>query len=186
MAAAVAAEFGFDLGRCVLIKHEKGRVSGEACARHWHLLVRKWDPVRRRVLDASWMRPWQEKLSRLAETRLGHAAVKGRWNAAVERRLRAEGFDREADAVAPLGEAIRPEAAFTAANQQAAARAGLPLSAARLAVADTWRRGDTAAARTYPHGEDRLPWLRRVGDLSDARMSVVKIRGRLDGDYHRG
>ena len=41
------------------------------------------------------------------------------------------------------------------------------------------------AASPYPHGEDRLPGLMRVGDLSDARTSVAKIGDRLDGDHHR-
>jgi len=148
LAAAVAAEFGFDLGRCVLIKHEKGRVSGEACARHWHLLVRKWDPVRRRVLDASWMRPRQEKLSRLAETRLGHAAVKGRWNAAVERRLRAEGLDREADAVAPLGGRYPPGGGVHR-SEPAGGRPGRP-----PVIRGKAGRGRHVAARRHGSGED--------------------------------
>lgn len=39
----------------------------------------------------------------------------------------------------------------------------------------------------YPPGEHRLPNLPGVGDLSGARMSVVKIRdGWRDGDHHRG
>ena len=147
LAADIAAEFGFDVARCVLVEHEKARADDQACGRHWHLLAPEWDPVRRRVLDASWMRPRQEKLGRLAELRMGHAGVKGRWNTAVERQLRAEGMHAEADALAPLAQGDRPEAAFTGIRHQAAARSGLSLPQARLAVAEAWRRGDTAAAR---------------------------------------
>jgi hypothetical protein len=46
-------------------------------------------------------------------------------------------------------------------------------------------RESAANRERYPHGEDRLPWLMRVGDLSDARTSAVKIKVRLDGDHHR-
>ena len=136
-----------DLGRCVLIEHEKSRVGGEACGRHWHLIAPEWDPVRRRVLDASWMRPRQEKLSRLAEIRLGHSPVAGRWNAAVERRLREEGRGHDADRVAPLADVPRPQSAYTAVRHQAAACGGLSLPQAREAVATAWKSGDTGAAR---------------------------------------
>ena len=124
IAAAIAQEFGFDLGRGILIEHEKERVGGEACGQHWHLLVPEWDPVRHRVLDASWMRPRQEKLSRLAEIRLGHSPVVGRWNAAVERRLGEEGRGHDADRVAPLADVPRPQSAYTAVRHQAAACGG--------------------------------------------------------------
>lgn len=146
LAEEIAAEFGFDLLRCVIIEHRKPRADGVACGRHWHLLAPEWDPVRRRVLDASWMMPRQEKLGRLAELRLGHAQVKGRWNAVVERALHREGWMAEADAVAPLTAGARPGAAYTAARHQAAERAGISLPHARAALAGAWRLGDTPAA----------------------------------------
>jgi len=99
------------------------------------------------VLDASWMRPRQEKLARLAEIRLGHSLVVGRWNAAVERRLREEGRGHDADRVAPLADVLRPQSAYTAVRHQAAACGGLSLPRAREAVATAWKSGDTGAAR---------------------------------------
>ena len=94
------------------------------------------------------MRPRQEKLSRLAEIRLNHVPVVGRWNAAVERRLREEGRGHDANCVAPLADVPRPQSAYTAVRHQAAACGGLSLPQAREAVAEAWRRGDTASART--------------------------------------
>ena len=41
------------------------------------------------------------------------------------------------------------------------------------------------AASPYPPGEGGLPRVNWLGDLSGDCTSAVKIRGRLDGDYHR-
>ena len=78
--ADLAAEFGFDPGRAVVVEHRKPRAGGAGFELHWHAIAPEIDPVRRRVLDAHWMRPRHEKIARIAEIRLGHALVAGRWN----------------------------------------------------------------------------------------------------------
>ena len=142
----LAAEFGFAPERCVVVEHRKKRAGGAGHEKHWHLLVPEWDPVRRRVLDSHWMRPRQEKIARLAELRLGHAPVTGRWNAAVARALDQEGRPEEAAKVAELGDGPRPRAAYGARRHQAAARRGVSLPEARLLVRAAWERSDDAAA----------------------------------------
>lgn len=129
----LAQEFGFATARCVVVEHEKPRVGG-GYDHHWHLLVPEYDPVARRVLDAHWMRPRQELIARLAELRLGHQLVKGRWNAAVARKLTSDGQDDAAKAIGVLAQDERPAAAYTVRRHQAVARRGIPLPAVRATV----------------------------------------------------
>ena len=141
----IASEFGFDVRHCVIVEHAKPRAGDAGYDRHWHLLAPEWDPVRRRVLDAHWMRPRQEKLARRAELRLGHALVKGRWNAAVARAMakdRQEGIDQ----VAALAGLPRPGSAYTGRRHQRAAREGIALPEAKRLVARAWEGSDTAPA----------------------------------------
>ena len=142
----LAGEFGFAPERCVVVEHRKKRAGGAGYEKHWHLLVPEWDPVRRRVLDSHWMRPRQEKIARLAELRLGHAPVTGRWNAAVARALEQEGRPVEAAKVARLADGPRPRAAYGARRHQATARRGVSLPEARLLVKAAWERSDDAVA----------------------------------------
>ena len=142
----LAGEFGFAPERCVVVEHRKKRAGGSGHEKHWHLLVPEWDPVRRRVLDSHWMRPRQEKIARLAELRLGHAPVTGRWNAAVARALEQEGRPVEAAKVAGLADGPRPRAAYGARRHQVAARRGVSLPEARLLVKAAWERSDDAVA----------------------------------------
>ena len=144
----LAGEFGFAPERCVVVEHRKKRAGGAGYEKHWHLLVPEWDPVRRRVLDSHWMRPRQEKIARLAELRLGHAPVTGRWNAAVARALEQEGRPVEAAKVAGLADGPRPRAAYGARRHQAAARRGVTLPEARLLVKAAWERSDSVPAFT--------------------------------------
>ena len=143
----IAKEFGFALSCCVLVEHTKPRVGG-GYERHWHLLVPEWDPVRRRVLDAHWMRPRQEKLARLAELRLGHASVVGRWNMAAARAVKAAGDDAGATAIAKLAEVPRPCSAYSAGRHQAAARQGAKLPELKALVAHAWAHSDDTAGFT--------------------------------------
>ncbi len=144
----LAGEFGFAPERCVVVEHRKKRAGGAGYEKHWHLLVPEWDPVRRRVLDSHWMRPRQEKIARLAELRLGHAPVTGRWNAAVARALEQEGRPVEAAKVAGLADGPRPRAAYGARRHQVAARRGVSLPEARLLVKAAWERSDSVPAFT--------------------------------------
>jgi hypothetical protein len=142
----LAREFGFELGRRVVVEHLKPRATEGGYERHWHLLVPEYDPVRRGVLDAHWLRPRQEKIARLAELRLGHTVVSGRWNAAVARALSAEGQADAALTVAPLGAVPRPGSAYTARRHQTAARFGMDLPKAKATVAAAWANAEDAPA----------------------------------------
>ncbi|PPQ28193.1 hypothetical protein [Rhodopila globiformis] len=142
----LGAEFGFPPDRCVVIEHCKPRVGGKGYERHWHVLVPEYDPVRRRVLNAHWMRPRQEKIARLAELRLGHAPVIGRWNAAVVRALVAADDEVAAAEVAKLACAPRPESAYSGRQHQAAARQGIALPEAQATVTAVWQQSASAAA----------------------------------------
>lgn len=139
-------EFGFPPDRCVVIEHCKPRVGGKGYERHWHVLVPEYDPVRRRVLGAHWMRPRQEKIARLTELRLGHPPVIGRWNAAVVRALIASDDAVAAAEVAKLACAPRPESAYSGRRHQAAAGQGIALPRAQETVTAVWQQSASAAA----------------------------------------
>jgi hypothetical protein len=136
-------EFGFDPVRAVVVEHQKPRQDGAGHDRHWHALVPEVDPVRGRVLDAHWMRARHEKVSRVAELRLGHDQVSGRWNAAVARALRADGRDDLADRVAEMARGDRPRGAYTSDRRQIAQRQGRSMPEMKAAVADAWQRADS-------------------------------------------
>jgi len=133
----LAREFGFALAHCVIVEHAKPRQPG-GYEYHWHLLVPEWDPARRRVLDNKWTRPRQEKIARRAEARLGHALVTGRWNAAVARRLEAEGQSDLAAAMAALAARPRPTGAYSAGQHQAVARKGVDLPTYVTLIREAW------------------------------------------------
>lgn len=150
MVDALAREFAFDASRCTIIEHAKRRArgpNGQAHGRHWHVLVPEYDPVADRVLDSSWMRARHEKVARVTEIRLGHGLVTGRWGAAVERALLAEGRDDLAAQVAATARSPRPTSSFTVGQHQRAAREGLSIAQARAVVALAWASADGDAAR---------------------------------------
>lgn len=187
--AALGQEFGFDPERAVVVEHEKPRAGGKGFDRHWHAMVPEVDPERGRVLDSHWMRARHEKVSRVAEFELGHDQVRGRWNKAVERALRADNRDELADRVASLAEGDRPREAFTAQRQQAAERAGLSLPEAKAAVADAWQRADggrsfaVALAEhglTVRRGERNCAWIVEGRDAEGGPVLVGAVH-RLAG-----
>jgi hypothetical protein len=184
----LAREFRFPLSRCVVVEHLKPRAVG-GYERHWHLLVPEWDPVRRRVLDAHWMRPRQEKLARLAELRLGHPLVAGRWNAAVAQAMMAAGNDDGAAAVSRLAEAPRPDSAYTGKQHQAAARRGMKLPEAKAQVMQAWAEGaeDPSALAAglasrgmcLQAGDQAGVWLVLAGQPDDAAPILIGALHRL-------
>ena len=141
----LGSEFGFLPDRCVTIEHRKPRVGGAGYDRHWHVLVEEWDPVRRRVLSSHWMRPRHEKIARVAELRLGHAPVIGRWNAAVTQALSKAGDAPAAAEVSKLASVPRPESSYPARRHQAAARRGIALPQAKAALTTAWEQSASAA-----------------------------------------
>lgn len=144
--AALGREFGFDPGRAVTVEHEKRRQGGAGFERHWHVMVPEVDPVRGRVLDASWMRARQEKVSRVAEIELAHHQVRGKWNRAVQAALRAEGRNELADRVHPLAAGDRPAEAFSAVRHQVAERCGRSMPQMKAAVTDAWQQSDSGSS----------------------------------------
>ena len=146
VAADLAREFGADPSRMLIVEHQKLRAGSAGHDRHWHVIAPEYDPVAGRVLDAHWMRPRHEKLARIAEERLGHEHIPGRWNAAVARALKDEGRPELAARVEALAEQPRPESGYTAKQHQTLARHGHSLPADRIAVATAWRGSDGAQA----------------------------------------
>lgn len=142
----LAQEFGFDESRATLLEHKKPRAGGKGFDRHWHAVAPEVDPVTGKVLDSSWMRPRHEKIARIAETKLGHDVVPGRWNAAVFSALENEGRHEVAARVEPHIATTRPESGYKTAAHQMAQRKGHDLPDDRLAVREAWERSDNAEA----------------------------------------
>ena len=127
----LATEFGFDPAAALLVRHDKARAATRLARRtgkpllpeaeradvHWHALVGEVDPVTLRVLDSRHWRARHEKVARLAELRLGHGVVQGRWNRAVLDHLDRGSTEerRLADRLVAAGlrERVRPRAAYT-------------------------------------------------------------------------
>ncbi|MFL1461619.1 hypothetical protein ACI6QG_05415 [Roseococcus sp. DSY-14] len=124
-------EFGFDPDAVLLVRHDKGRAATRSAHQtgaalppaserpdvHWHALVGEVDPVTLRVLGSRNWRARHEKVSRLAELRLGQPVVQGRWNRAVLDHLdRGDAVQRRlADRLvhAGLRERAKPRAAYS-------------------------------------------------------------------------
>ncbi|WP_338666251.1 hypothetical protein VQH23_26500 (plasmid) [Pararoseomonas sp. SCSIO 73927] len=179
--ADLGAEFRFDPGAAMLVEHRKPRAGGRGHDTHWHALVPEVDPVSGRVLSSSWMRPRHERVARIAEARLGHALVPGRWNAAVARALQADGRHDLAARVSAAAALPRPEGSYTSQRQQAAARRGVSLPAARAAVAAAWRASDSPAALRAALAEQGIAL--REGDKPG--VWIAEQGGTLLGALHR-
>lgn len=115
--SALGAEFGFDCGAVVLVRHHKSRrarhdlmLGTRGHEQHWHLLVPEVDPITGKVLDSRWMRPRHERVARESELRLLHQPTKGRFNAAVLAALEASGDHASARRLREAGLAEGPPA----------------------------------------------------------------------------
>ena len=73
------------------VRHTKHRFEDSGDPEHEHILIREYNPVTRRVLDATWFKRNNEKLSREIEAELGLSITKGRHNRAAINRLEKEG-----------------------------------------------------------------------------------------------
>lgn len=179
--ADLGTEFGFDPRTATLVEHQNPRAGGAGFDRHWHALAPEVDALTGKVLDAHWMRPRHEKIARMAEERLGHDFVPGRWNASVARALEAEGHHDLAARVGVLAELPRPESAFSADGHQRGARRGHDLPADRLAVRTAWARSDGAQAFAAALAEQGITV--RPGDK--AGTFIAERDGHLIGAVHR-
>jgi len=138
MVAALAAEFGFDPERVVLIRHTKERHKGEASDKHFHLLVPEVDPVSGRTLSTRWDYARHEKVARALELSWGHRLVPGRFSQPVARALEAEGRALEGALVAlGPGAEPRPESAYPPGlDQEVRRKAKRSMARVRDAVLD--------------------------------------------------
>lgn len=144
----LAREFGFDAAAAFIVEHVKPRVTTDAFPGHLHVVVAEVDPVTGGVLSSTHDYARQERVAREAEHILGHRLVHGGHHRAVVAALRKAGKDAVADALDaafPDG-GQPPRAAFSHADQQKAARRGVDLPVARLAIAEAWRMTTTKAA----------------------------------------
>jgi hypothetical protein len=139
-------EFRFDPDRATLIEHQKPRAGDQGFDRHWHAIVPEVDPISGRVLDAHWMRPRHEKVARMAEARLGHEVVVGRFNAAVQRALADEGRHDVAARIQPATEVARPREGYATNIHQMHNRKGHDLPNDRLLIREAWERSDNGQA----------------------------------------
>ena len=73
------------------VRHNKQRHEGAGDPDHEHLLIREYDPTRKRVLNCSNYKRINEKVSRILEVEFGHAIVKGKHNKAALRALEKDG-----------------------------------------------------------------------------------------------
>ncbi len=88
----------FSIRRLCLIKHMKPRASMECTNVHWHLAIPETDPLSLRVLNSSFTRIRDEKLSRITELMLGHPIVPGRFTKQVFQVLKKERPDLDLSA----------------------------------------------------------------------------------------
>ena len=123
--AELGQELGFDPADTVQVLHRKPRLDAGATGDHVHLYVREVNPVNGRVLSSRHDMPRQEKVSRLLESRWGHAVVQGQHNYAVLATLQAEGRHEEAEALLAdgLDPDARPQAAYRTSDVQRVGRA---------------------------------------------------------------
>ena len=178
--AELGRELGFDPADTVQVLHRKPRLDPGATDDHVHLYVREVDPANGRVLSSRHDFARQEKVSRLLESRWGHAVVQGQHNYAVLATLRAEGRHEEARALLADGldpDAL-PQAAYRTGDVQRVQRiAGRSLPEVREAVRASRLLANTPEEfASLLRGEGlRL----RRGDKD--RRWVVEARGGDDG-----
>ena len=147
--ARLAGEFAFDLGRAVIVEHDKERTTPHAFDRHWHCAVGEADPVTGRVLSSSHDMPRHEFLSRSLEHLFGQPFVMGAHTPSVLARMRREGQSAMADALdaafLPVSGKDPPREAFPTADHQRAKRKGIDLAEEREIVTAVWSTATTFA-----------------------------------------
>lgn len=140
--ADLGHEFGFNPNHATIIEHKKPRAGGAGFDRHWHAIVPEYDAVRGRVLDWKQSFARHEKIARLAEARLGHEIVAGRFNASVALTLEKEGQYGLATKMAVMASQPLPNSAYTTTQHQQAGRRGLDLPADKLAIKSAWEQSE--------------------------------------------
>jgi hypothetical protein len=174
----LAEEFGFNPDTAVIVEHVKPRFGGTGFERHWHILVPDWDrDGDGRVLDTSHNFAKQEKISRLAEHRLGHRFIEG-GGAHLQAVVAAMMPDHREVALA-LAAAfpgpVQPRFAFNHAEAQKAKRFGADLSEVRAIVRSAWRATLTVAELEAELEKHKLKIA--VGDKQPPVWVVTNLAG---------
>jgi hypothetical protein len=158
----LAAEFGFDPSRAVVIGHMKAKASADVFGGHIHILVPEIDAVTGRVLSSSndWLRG--EKIAKILSHDWGHPFVKSAKAVPILAALRSEGRDDVADAYLSVfpERGDRPVAAFDGASHQRLKRQNLDLPALRLMVAEAFSAAsdrEQLEAKLSAHGLVCIP-----------------------------
>ena len=179
--ADLGQEFGFNPNRATIIEHKKPRAGGQGFDRHWHAIVPEYDAVRSRVLDWKQSFARHEKIARIAEARLGHDIVAGRFNASVAHTLQAEGRHDLATKMALLAGRELPNSAYTTTQHQQAGRKGLDLPADKLIIKSAWEQSDGMQAFRSALAEQGIDI--RAGDKKG--VWIAERDGELVGAVHR-
>lgn len=180
----LAQEFGFSIGRCVIVEHKKRRSVSDAYDVHWHVLVGEVDPVTGRVMPSSFDFVRHELVARIAEFRLGHACLPGRHSVPVLKALRARGYGDAADRLelVSTGDDVDRQEAFSNNQHQHLKRLGLDLPRLRQSIQTIVAGAQTRAVLvrqlselglTVAEGEKRGVWI------------VLGADGQLIGALHR-
>ena len=179
--ADLAHEFGFNPACATIVEHKKPRAGGAGFDRHWHAIVPEYDAVRGRVLDWKQSFARHEKIARLAEARLGHEIVAGRFNASVALTLQKEGQHGLATKMAHVAGLELPNSAYTTTQHQQAGRRGQDLPADKLIIKTAWEQSDGMQAFRSALAEQGIDI--RAGDKKG--VWVAKRDGELVGAVHR-
>lgn len=180
----LAREFDFDTSRAVIIEHKKTRATAGVFDKHWHLCVGEVDPISGKVLSTSHDHARHEYVARLAEFDFGHMFQLGAHHRSVLARLRKEGRDAIADALASAGsdnDATPPREGFTHAAHQMLKRSNLDLPKIRASVKAAWV--GTSSADDLREALRKLGLSLALGDK--AGEWIVEADGRYVGSLRR-
>jgi hypothetical protein len=143
--------------------------------------VPEYDAVRGRVLDWKQSFARHEKIARIAEARLGHEIVAGRFNASVSHALQVEGQHDLATKMAEVAGLPLPNSAYTTVQHQQAGRKGIDLPADKLIIKSAWEQSDGVQAFRSALAEQGIDI--RAGDKKG--VWVAERDGELVGAIHR-
>ena len=140
--ADLGKEFGFDPATATIVWHQKPRAGGAGFDGHGHALVPEYNNETNRILDWSNSYARHEKISRMAEQKLGHAFIVGRHNASVAHALAEGGNTELSTIVGEFAQRERPESAYKATTHQRSARLGFDQANDKLAIRSAWELSD--------------------------------------------
>ena len=174
-------EFGFDPASATIVWHQKPRAGGQGFDHHAHALVPEYNNETNRILDWSNSYARHEKISRIAEQKLGHAYIAGRHNASVAHALADDGNDDLATIVEEFAERQRPESAYKTTTHQRSARLGFDQAKDKFQIKQAWEQSDGQQAFFASLQESGISV--RPGDK--AGIFIAEREGVFIGAVHR-